>query len=578
MAYLDKETLEKIKRYRFFVYLRKSSEDSEDRQIASIPRQTHEVEQNLISKYGLNVIKPYYEEEKSAFKEGRLFFSDILQGLESGKGQGVISWHANRLARNYGDGGKFVQMLMDGKIKMVITCYGIYENNPRDLEYLMTEFTRAARDSGDKSEAVKSGNKERFFEKRLWSGVAKPGYLNVEDLVTKERIIVEDKERLPLLEKAVGLVLSGSHTPMEALGILNNKYGFRSRKTKRQGGKPMAKSGWYRYLSDPYLFGLMKRKEGEVMGKFKPLLSKEEFDRLQVRLGKRGIRVSKHDIPYRDILTCGSCGGKVCGDEKWQIICTNPNCKEKFTRTPKGVCPYCNTKIEDMRSPKILHYIHLFCTKNKNPKCTQKTVSTKDFEKQIDEELKKFTIPDVFRDWAIKHLNNCNTKEIGDREIIRGNLKTAYDDCVKKLDSLLSLKISTQNIDGAVISDEEYNSKRKMLLNEKTILLEQINGVDKRQNDWLELSERTFNFAVYSRYWLEFGDSKQKNAILSALGSDIRVMDKKLLLTRYKPYFLIEKGIEEIKNIAKKFEPSKEPVLSEQLLSLEPVRTAWLGD
>ena len=582
MAYLDKETLEKIKGCKFFVYLRKSSEDSEDRQIASIPRQTHEVEEQLIKKYSLKIVrasgdKHYFEESQSAFKEGRPDFNEMLQRIRSGEADGVIVWHVNRLARNYGDGGKFTQMVMDGKIKIVISCSGNYENTPRDLEYLMTEFTRATRDSGDKSEAVKSGNRERFFEKKLWNGVAKPGYLNTEDPATKERIIVEDKERLPLIEKAVKLVLTGTHTPMEALHVLNKKLGYRSRKTRRQGGKPMHKSGWYRYLSDSYLYGLMKRKEGEVMGNFKPLLSKQDFDRLQIRLGKRGRRMAKHDIPYRDILKCGGCGGTVCGDDKWQVYC--PECKNKFHKGADTIaCKYCHTPIEEMRNPTILHYVYLFCTKNKNPKCTQRLIAVKDLENIIDNELEKFTIPDSFRDWAIKHLNNSNTQEVGNREIVRTSLKTAYDDCVKKLDSLLGLKISPQNVDGSVISDEEYNAKRKTILEDKANLLEQINGVDKRQNDWLDLSERTFNFAVYSRYWLEHGDARQKSTILDALGSNIRVMDKKLLITRHKQYFLIEKGVEEIKDLAKQFEPNKIPVLSEHLLSYEPIRTSWLRD
>src|SRR3990167_4601979 len=104
MSYFNKDFADQLKERKFFVYLRRSSEDSEDRQIASIPRQLHEVEEEIINRYGLNVIKPFYEESRSAFKEGRPDFNDILQKAKAGEGDGVITWHANRLARNYGDG------------------------------------------------------------------------------------------------------------------------------------------------------------------------------------------------------------------------------------------------------------------------------------------------------------------------------------------------------------------------------------------------------------------------------------------------------------------------------------------
>ena len=587
MAYLDRETLEKVKGYRFFVYLRKSSEDSEDRQIASLPRQTHEVEEQLIKKYGLRIVratsdKPYYEESKTAFKEGRVGFNDMIRRIETREAEGVIVWHANRLARNYGDGGRFVQMIPDRKIKIVLTCSGFYENTPRDLEYLMTEFTRATRDSGDKSEAVKSGNRERFFEKKLWIGPAKPGYLNYIDPITKEKTTPIDPDRLPLLQEAIRFILSGSSTPMEALHWLNEKKGYRSKKTKRQGGRPMSKSGFYRLLADPFYYGLMVRKQGEIIGtetgSHEPMIIKDEFDRLQIILGRKGRpHFTEHEFPYKSVLKCGECGGSITAEERWQIIC--PACKTKFHRGKKtDKCKGCGILIEEMKNPIILHYIHYHCTKKVHPDCSQGSITPGKLEQKIDETLKRFEIPEEFKDWAIKYLNELTDYEVQNREAVRQNFKGAYDDCVKKLDNLLKLKISPQNSNGDVISDEEYTGQRKSLLEEKQALLEKINNTDTRQNNWMELSERTFEFARYARYWFANGDVKTKTQILATLGSDITVRDRELVIDGYKSFFLIEKGLEEVRETAKALEPTKS--LDELLQSgvAEPLRTAWLGD
>ena len=357
MAYLYKDAIEQYKKLKFGVYLRKSSEDNEDRQMRSIPGQLLDVNEQIIDLYHLNTLKPYYEEKQSAFKEKRPYFNEMMQKIEAGEISGVIVWHANRIARNYGDGGRFVQMLMDSKIKVLLTCFGAFECTPRDQEYLMTEFTRATRDSGDKSDAVKRGNRIKFLEKKQWIGIAKPGYLNTLDQFTKEAKIEKDPIRFPLLTKAIKLILDDSYTPMQALNKLNNEWVYRSRKTKRQGGRPMSKSGFYKLLSDPYLYGLMIRKEGEVMGNVPRMLSVEEYRRLQIILGRNGRpHITKHEFAFKEILNCGECSGSITCEEKWQII--RPVCKTKFHKGKITYqCPSCKTHIEKMKKPKILHYI-----------------------------------------------------------------------------------------------------------------------------------------------------------------------------------------------------------------------------
>src|SRR6185312_16814252 len=97
---------------------------------------------------------PIFDEHQSAFKMGRPKFQALIDLIEKGEVNAVMVWHPNRIARNYADGGRFTQLMSDGKLKLVITPHGIFENSPRDKEYLMTEFTRATRDSDDKSEVV----------------------------------------------------------------------------------------------------------------------------------------------------------------------------------------------------------------------------------------------------------------------------------------------------------------------------------------------------------------------------------------------------------------------------------------
>ena len=285
---------------RFFMYCRKSSED-EGKQILSLPAQKQEL-QEYAKKFDLKIVG-FFSESKSAFKPGRDSFTEMLDRIEKGEANGVLTWQANRIARNSKDGGNFIFLMDEGKIKELKTPGRTFTNSSDDKFILNIEFGMAKKDSDDKSDNVKRGKNYKFHTKKEWIGPAKLGYLNYQDEITKEKKIKLDKERFDLIQKAIHLILSGTHTPMQALHALNNEYGFRTRKTKRQGAKPIAKSGWYKLLSDSYYYGLMVRSEGEVMGTHKPMLTQDEFDNLQVILGRKGKpRISKHEFAYKEVL------------------------------------------------------------------------------------------------------------------------------------------------------------------------------------------------------------------------------------------------------------------------------------
>lgn len=560
---------------KYFIYCRKSSE-SEDKQILSLPAQERELKE-FAYKYGLKIVGNI-SESKSAFKTGREGFNSMLQRIEDGEANAILTWQANRIARNSKDGGDFIYLMDEGKILELKTPCKTFSDSPDDKFFLALEFGIAKKDSDEKSKNVKRGNREKFLEQKIWIGPAKQGYLNYMDPITKEKSVVVDKERLPLIEKAIKLLLMGSYTPMEVFHKLNNEWCYRTRKTRKQGDRPLAKSGFYKVLNDPFYYGLMVRREGEVMGKHHPIITKDEFERIQVMLGSKGQpHLAKYEFPYKGVLKCGECGAAITAEHKWQIIC--PNCKTKFNRGRAVIqCPGCNTKIHEMKNYKLLHYIYYHCTKKAHPDCSQGCITLEKIEEQIRNELKRFEISEKFKDWAIQHLNELNDNEVVDRETIRKSQQSVYNDCVKRLDNLLRLKISPQNVNGDVIGEEEYIEQRKKLLAEKEDLLSKINDTNKRMNDWLELSEKTFNFACYSRYWFENSDLKTKTRILAALGSNLTIKDKKLWIDGHKPFFLIERGLDEVKAVVEKFEPAKKLDFTQQTPLLEMTRSYWLGD
>ena len=333
----------------------------------------------------------------------------------------------------------------------------------------------------------------------------------------------------------------------------------------------MAKSGWYRLLTDPYLYGLMVRKEGQVLGTHRTILSEEEFNRLQVILGRNGRpRNNIHNFPYKDVLRCGGCGGSVTAEEKWQIIC--PVCKTKFHKGKSTIkCRGCGILIEKMINPQILHYVYLRCTKKTHKNCTEKSIRLDQLEQQIDNELSKFEIRKEFKEWAIKHLNELNDGENKDWQLSRNNAQKAVEEVSKKLFNLTAMFISPQNTDYVLMNLDEYEKQRKPLLSEKETLMKIANEVDNKQDEWHDLAVNTFNFACHARHWYANGDFKTKTRILGALGSNLTIKDKKLRIDGIKPFLLIEKGKLEVQEKAKQLEPTINANLSAKMLSLKPL-------
>ncbi len=563
------------KKIRYIIYCRKSS-DSEDRQVASLGDQLRALKE-LAQYEGLVVVGKQYTESASAHELGRPDFNEMMGRIQKGEADGILVWHQNRLARNPMDGAMIVFSMDQGYLKMIKTVHTTFVNNADNKAYLGHEFVDSKKYSDNLSEVVKRGLNSKVNDKRVWPGVAKPGYLNVTDGVWKTNGIEVDPIRFPLLQKVFELVRSGNYSPLQALYYLNNELGYQTRRTRRYGDKPMSKATFYRVLSDPFYYGLIEHTQGTVMGTHTPMMTKAQFDEIQVRLGKVGKpHQTKSDFPYKEFLKCGECGGAITAQEKWQIRCLA--CKTKYhkkSNDPIERCLACKKEYKVKEDYQLLHYVYYGCTKKKTPGCSQGHVRLEDIEEEVDRELSQFEIRPEFRDWAIKYLNEASSKESNNHKVVLANLQSQYADMDIKINNLMEMYISFNNANKEMLSEDEYKLKRTTLLTEKTGLMDKIKQIDQDKNKWVELTEKTFDFACYARYWYAKGDSKAKSEILGTLGKNLTLKDRKLWIDRANPFYLIEKGKKEVEEIIEKLEPEKRIGLKDNFLSLEEVSNKW---
>lgn len=525
-----------IQQIKYFLYLRKSSE-AEDRQILSIESQENEL-QKLAKELKLSVIETLAE-SKSAKAPGRSVFNQMIQGIQNGEAQGIVCWKLDRLARNPVDGGQILWLLQQGIIKEIRTIDRSYF--PKDNVLAMTvELGMANQFILDLSQNTKRGLRAKV-EKGWLPGIAPPGYIHNKLKEKGEKEIIKDPIRFPLVKKMWNLMLTGNYSPPQILKKANEKWGYRTPQRRKIGGTPLSRSIIYKIFTNPFYYGWFNYQEQLWEGAHEPIVTEDEFDKVQVLLGRKGRpRPKKYNFSYTGIIRCAKCGTMISADQKDQIICSK--CKTKFSYKNKDTCPNCGITIEKMKNPKILRYIYYRCTRRKNPNCSQGSIEVKKLEEQFDGYLSKIEIDEEYKNFAIKHLNEVHDEEVKSRKSILDSKQKTYKDCVKRIDNLITLKISPENGDGSLLSDEEFKKQKTGLLKEKNHLEELLNDTGQRVEKWLDLSEKTFNFACYARYWFKNGSPEQKRQIFTALGSNLIIKDKKLIVKLRKPFKIIEES------------------------------------
>ena len=554
---------------RYFAYVRKSTEGKE-RQALSIDSQKHQINQLFP---GLDIVE-IIEERRSAFLPyNRPAFAKMIKRIKQGEAQGIVSWHPDRLSRNEIDGATLTYMIRKGQIQDLKFGSYHFHNSPEGIMMLQLALSQSQYSSAKLSKDVKRGLEQKA--KMGWLPSRAPsGYLNNTDTQIGIQIVVKDPLRFPLIRKMWNLMLTGNYTPLQILEIANNEWGYRNVSRKTLGGERLSRSGIYQIFNNSFYYGWFEFPEGSgkwYQGKHNPMITEEEFERVHALLGrKRKPTRQKRVFSFRGLIQCGECGYQITAEEKNQVICTK--CKQKFSYVNRDSCSRCTTPIEQMINPTFLHYVYYRCSKKQpDVQCRQGYVEVKQLERQIDQYLKKIHINQKYLDWSIKYLKKVHKQESSSRQAVVKSQQAAYKNITGKLDKLLEMRM------GEEISEEEYRNKKSEFLKKRTQLKENLENECQRQDKWLKLAERAFNFARYARFWFAEGDLQQKREILATLGSNLILKGRKLTLHAAKPFFIIQKGLAAIPEAKAGFEPNKNRMNKGKTGSLDPINPRWQG-
>ena len=518
----------------FFLYARKSSE-SEDRQIQSIDDQINRLKK-LAEDFHLNIREVLVESHSAKLPNARPIFNKMLERIENGEANGILCWQINRLSRNPVDSARVQWLLQQGVIKSIQTIDG--ERKPEDNAVLFSV------ESGVANQYIidLKKNIRRGIDSKLAKGVlpclSPAGYLNE----FRERTIVRDPERFIIIRKMWDLMLTGNYSPSKILEIANKEWGYRTRKTRRQGGTELSLGGLYKIFGSQFYAGVIEYGGKKYQGKHEPMVTWDEFDQVQILLGRKGKpRPKTHEFAFTGLIHCQECGGMYTAEIHTKII--------KKTNTLK-----------------MFTYYH--CTRRKkDTPCNQRESVSKEYlELQIKDVLSQYTILPEFRDWAVEVLRDANDTEIAERTKVYETQQKTLNEAQKQLDNLTKMRYRD------LIDDNQFLKEKEVLQDTILEMRKNIDQTEDRADRWLDLTERTFNFAVHASSAFEVGTAQEKKEILVALCSNPVIKDKILIIKAEKWFVKVKNDCDLLKEQYERLELTKKPLNPSQKEGLEALR------
>ena len=229
------------------------------------------------------------------------------------------------------------------------------------------------------------------------------------------------------------------------------------------------------------------------------MVTLDEYDKVQVLLGRPGRpRPKRHAFTYTGLIRCGECGLAITAEHK----------RNRFGS----------------------EYVYYHCTRRRaDHRCRQPSVTVEVLEEQILAFLAAATPPAGFHAWGLAKLERASRHRQQTLDVEVQTAEQARQSLDRQLANLTKLRVRD------LLSDDEYLHERQILERER-IRLSQGEGTLANRVEWFEPAREVVKLSqdLVSRFTT--GDARAKGLLLSMVGSNPTLCDRKLLLEARKPF------------------------------------------
>ncbi len=503
-----------------FAYLRRS-QDREDQQVLSIESQKRELIA-YAKRHDIEIVE-IISEDQTAYKRGRPKFNRMMERIEKGEANAVLTWHLTRLARNGADGGLIITFIDEGKILELRTTESVYLNKPDDKFMMCMHFAMAKKSSDDTSSFVKNNLKTKL-DKGEYPGLVPYGYLNIDgnNVIAGKRFnrekqgMLEKLERplgrieldpieAPLIRRVMEFALTGAYST-SALCEEAAKLGL----TGKRFGKRVAKQALTNVLTNIFYTGKFEYQGQIWQGKYEPLITENEYQKLQTVLhGKSRPKKAGHDYTFSTLVYCPECNNRMSGEYQ------------------KGT-----------------HYYRCTRAKGATASCANiKHIRQDVLDNEIEATLLRIMVPPRIIDWALKYIKLAYLEENKVLTGKRGLFQKNINDEKQKLERLTAKWLSDGNTQSELMSDEDFKEQKvsiQSIIADNEAKLKENNG---EEDTWLTKCEAFFIKMRTVAKEYNTATVIEKKILLQSMGAKFIRKDGSMTVQLEKPFSMILQSI-----------------------------------
>ncbi|MDA7429968.1 recombinase family protein [Primorskyibacter aestuariivivens] len=280
---------------------------------------------SFASQHNLTVTQ-WFEEKETAAKRGRPVFTQMIRQLKRGRAAGLIMHKIDRSARNLRDWALVSELPNLGIDIFFATETLDFRSRGGRLAANLQAVIAEDYIHNLREETIKGLNGR--LKQGLYPFRAPIGYLDNGRGEPKTPCPV----KTPLIRKAFDLYASGQYSLRTLLPELE-RLGLRN-----LAGQPLSKHGLETILANPFYMGIIviKRTGSVYDGLHAPIIDAKTFKRVQdVKAGRAGKKVTRHNHLYRGLFRCGLCDGPMSPErQKGRVYyrCQRPECPTTTVR------------------------------------------------------------------------------------------------------------------------------------------------------------------------------------------------------------------------------------------------------
>jgi len=477
------------------IYARVSSKEQEETGYSL------EAQEKLLKDYanqkGLTLVKVYKVTESASGKQIRKTFIDMLQYVTKNKINIVLCEKIDRLTRNLKDGATandWIQEADNREIHFIKENFIVskntraHENFVWDMKVAMARFY-----TNNLSEEVRKGQKEKISQG--WLPTTPPlGYKTIGEKGHKIHVI--DENFAPYIKEMFALYATGNYSTV-ALGVKMYENGLRSR-----AGFRVVKSKIHKLLCEPFYYGNFVWKNKVYQGKHEPLISKDLFDEVQIKMRRTSPYHNKGVTELRGKICCGSCGKTITWEtQKGNSYGGCKQCKAQIAKDKKYI------RQEDLESHLLTH---IASVAPQNEKVLD--VLRQALKESHSEEIE---------------LHDTQTRNINNQlERIRQRMRSMYDD----------------KLDGR-ITEEFYDERVAQYGEEKDALLNSLKKLEADNTEYYRVGFAIHELALKADriYLSKVASIEERRLLLSYAFSNISVLQGNIKVEYTKAFnFLAE--------------------------------------